>query len=235
MRVWVCLIWRATSSLKDLHTWTDLCRGCSVEMKGLKSDPKAEGRRKSMGEAPFIPEYLTALLNLSGSSELSRRRKELYRELGVRRRSTPIGIRRWVRASWKILSSRSPGSLHWMCCLFSAWTSEQAWQTCPIVLVAAVAWKKRLSTPSTTASENSPVLGTRRRVDSSHRTEAARAARRWLRHRQRFTSVSMWEARGVSHNPSYGQNGDLDDAKEGIVWRCKLFSSRFDIVLYASA
>ena len=36
---------------------------------------------------------------------------------------------------------------------FSAWTTERAWQTCPIVPAAAVVKKKRLSTPSTTASE----------------------------------------------------------------------------------
>ena len=36
---------------------------------------------------------------------------------------------------------------------FAAWTSRRAWQTCLIALAAAVAWKKRLSTPSTTASE----------------------------------------------------------------------------------
>ena len=37
---------------------------------------------------------------------------------------------------------------------------------------------------------NSSVLGSRRIVDDSHRTQATRAARRWLRRRQRFASVS---------------------------------------------
>ena len=41
----------------------------------LKSDPKAVGRRKSRGEAPFVRECRTALRNLSGSSYLSRPRK----------------------------------------------------------------------------------------------------------------------------------------------------------------
>ena len=82
---------------------------------------------------------------------------------------------------------------------------------------------------------SSPVLGSRREVNSSYRTQAARAARRWLRRRQRFTPVLEWEACGVSRDPSCSQNRDLDDAKEGIVWRCKLFSSWSDIVLLASA
>ena len=36
---------------------------------------------------------------------------------------------------------------------FSAWITKRARQTCPIVFAATVAYKKRLSTPSTTASE----------------------------------------------------------------------------------
>ena len=78
-----------------------------------------------------------------------------------------------------------------------------------------MAWKKRLCTPSITAS--SPVLGSRRGVDGSHRTQAVCAARRWLRRRLGFASVSVLEACGVSHDPSCSSNGDLDDAKEGIL------------------
>ena len=121
---------------------------------------------------------------------------------------------------------------------FSAWASERAWQTCPIALAAAVGWKKRLSTPSTTPlllRASSPVLGSRRGVDGSHRTQTARPARRWLRRRQRSSSVSGWEASGVYHNPSCSSNGDLDDAKQGIVWRCKLFLSWSGFVFSASA
>ena len=82
---------------------------------------------------------------------------------------------------------------------------------------------------------NPPVLGSRRGVDGSHRTQVARAARRWVRRRQRFTPVSGWEARGVSSDPSCSQNGELDDAKEGIEWRRKLFSSWSGFVFLASA
>ena len=41
----------------------------------LKSDPKAEGRRKSLGEALFVRECRTALCNHLESSGLSRPRK----------------------------------------------------------------------------------------------------------------------------------------------------------------
>ena len=86
----------------------------------LKSDPKAEGRRKSMGKTLFVRKCQAALRNLPGSSDLSRPRKELHWELvvgsasdplseqcgavrcgaaGQRRRSAPTGIGRKDRAS----------------------------------------------------------------------------------------------------------------------------------------
>ena len=55
----------------------------------LKSDPKTKGRRKPRGECR------TALLNLSGSNNLSRpRKKKLYRELVVGSASDPLSERR---------------------------------------------------------------------------------------------------------------------------------------------
>ena len=60
----------------------------------LKSDRKAEGRRKPLGEALFVRECRTALRNLLGSSDLSRHRKELYRELVVGSVSDPLSERR---------------------------------------------------------------------------------------------------------------------------------------------
>ena len=56
----------------------------------LQSDPKAEGRRRPMNEALFVRECRTALRNLLGSSDLSRPRKELYRELVVGSASDPL-------------------------------------------------------------------------------------------------------------------------------------------------
>ena len=56
----------------------------------LKSDPKAEGRRKPLGEALFVRKCRTALRNLLGSTDLSRPRKELYREVVVGSASDPL-------------------------------------------------------------------------------------------------------------------------------------------------
>ena len=71
----------------------------------LKSDPKAEGRRRSLSEALFVHECRTALHNLLGSSDLSRPRKELYRELVLGAASDPLSERRgWtaeeIRTHW---------------------------------------------------------------------------------------------------------------------------------------
>ena len=77
----------------------------------LQSDPKAEGRRKPVGETLFVRECRTALRNLLGSSDLSRPRKELYRELVVGSASDPLSERRgWtteeIRSHW----NWAPGS-----------------------------------------------------------------------------------------------------------------------------
>ena len=77
----------------------------------LKSDPKAEGRRRPLGETLFVRECRTALRNLLGSSDLSRPRKELYRELVVGSASDPLSERRgWtteeIRSHW----NWAPGS-----------------------------------------------------------------------------------------------------------------------------
>ena len=69
-------------------------RKTSWTFSRLRSDPKAEGRRKPMGEALFVRECRTALHNLLGPSDLSQPRKELYRELGVGSASDPLSERR---------------------------------------------------------------------------------------------------------------------------------------------
>ena len=66
-------------------------RKASRTFPRLKSDPKAEGRRKPLGEALFVRECRKALRNLLGFSDLSRPRKELYRELVVGSASDPLG------------------------------------------------------------------------------------------------------------------------------------------------
>ena len=55
-----------------------------------KSNPKAESYRRPRGEALFFVECHKAFRNLPGSSNLSRSRKELYRELVVGTASDPL-------------------------------------------------------------------------------------------------------------------------------------------------
>ena len=86
-------------------------RKASRTFPHLKSDPKAEGRRRPLGEALFFSECRKALRNLLGSSDLSRPRKELYRELVVGSASDPLSERRgWtaeeIRSHW----NWAPGS-----------------------------------------------------------------------------------------------------------------------------
>ena len=65
----------------------------------------AEGRRRPRDEAPFTRECHMALRNLSGPSDLSRPRKELYREVVVGSASDPLVERLgWllgeIRSEW---------------------------------------------------------------------------------------------------------------------------------------
>ena len=80
-------------------------RKASRTFPRLQSDPKAECRRKPLGEALFVREWRKALRNLLGSSDLSRPRKELYQELVVGSASDPLSERRgWtaeeIRSHW---------------------------------------------------------------------------------------------------------------------------------------
>ena len=80
-------------------------RKASRAFPRLKSDPKAEGRRKPLGEALFVRGCRKALRNLLGSSDFSRPRKELYRELVVDSASDPLSeLRGWtaeeIRSHW---------------------------------------------------------------------------------------------------------------------------------------
>ena len=56
----------------------------------LESSLKTECHRKHRGEVPFEGEWRKALRKLPGSSDLSRSRKELYRELVVGFASDPL-------------------------------------------------------------------------------------------------------------------------------------------------
>ena len=86
-------------------------RKASRTFPRLKSDPKAEGRRKPLGEALFVSECRQALRNLLGSSDLSRPRKELYRELVVGSASDPLSERRgWTAKETRSYWNWVPGS-----------------------------------------------------------------------------------------------------------------------------
>ena len=130
----------------------------------LKSDPKAEGRRRPLGETLFVCECRTALRNLLGSSDLSRPRKELYRELVVGSASDPLSEwRGWMMGEIRSHWNWAPGSSFLNNTEFSL-TWRLVRNALPLVglnykagladmLAAPVVWKKQLSTPSATASE----------------------------------------------------------------------------------
>ena len=91
-----------------------LDRGRSVETKcesdfsSPQADPKAEGRRKPLGEAQFVR---VTFRNLLGSSDLSRPRKELYRGLEVGSASDPLSERRgWTAEEIRSHRNWAPGS-----------------------------------------------------------------------------------------------------------------------------
>ena len=95
-------------SLTEDTVWR---RKASRTFPRLKSNPKAEGRHKPLGEALFVRECRTALHNFLGSSDLSQPRKELYREIVVGSASDPLSERHgWtaeeIRSHW----NWAPGS-----------------------------------------------------------------------------------------------------------------------------
>ena len=85
----------------------------------LKSNPKAEGRSRPMGETLFVHESRKVLRKIPGSSDLSRSRKELYRELEVDPLSKPHGrtageiCSHWNRAPGLSFLNNSEFSLTW--------------------------------------------------------------------------------------------------------------------------
>ena len=179
-------------------------RKASRTFPRLKSDPKTEGRRRPLGEALFVHECRKALRNLLGSSDLSWPRKELYRELVVGSASDPLSERRgWtaeeIRSHW----NWAPGSSFLNNSEFSlTWRLvRNALSLCGLNFRAGLADMPDCPRCSSGLEETAetrllllraspPVLGSRRGVDGSHRTQTARAARRWLRRRQRSSSVS---------------------------------------------
>ena len=168
----------------------------------LQSDPKAEVRRKPTGEALFVRECRAAIRNLPGSSDLSQPRKELYRELVVGSALDPLSeqfgwtageIRsHWNWAPWSSFFNNSEFSLTWRLARNALPPSRLELQNGPgrhARLCSLQQWFRRNSWGRLLLRASLPVLGSRRGVDDSHWTKAARAARRWLRRGQRSTSV----------------------------------------------
>ena len=145
-----------------------------------------------------------------------------YRFLKLRYPMDVGGITRDDRVSTEL----GTGSLHQAVGILQSKPGRHAWLPSLRQWFGRNGWARLLPLRA-----SSPVLGSRRGVDGLHRTQTARAARRWLRRRQRSSSVSGWEACDVSRDPSCSSNGDLVAAKQGIVWRCKLFSSLSGFVL----
>ena len=83
----------------------------------LKSDPKAKGQCKLMGETPFVRKCRVAIRNLPGSSDLSQPQKELYRELEVGSASDPLGECHWNWALGSSFLNNSKFSLAWQLAL----------------------------------------------------------------------------------------------------------------------
>ena len=138
-------------------------RGRKVEVAfpNLKSNPKAKCCRRQRGETLYLTECRKAIRRLPESSDISRSWKELYRALVKGFTSDPLEERfDWSLEKIPSQWNGAPGSgflnnsLTW----WLAWNAlplsdfKAVWQTCLIAPDTTVAWKKRLSTPSMTAS-----------------------------------------------------------------------------------
>ena len=170
---------------------------------------------------------------------LSQSRKELYREL-VAGSSDPLRIL-WRNGSAVVRGDSLPVELgarheHFEHLRVLAHQATRSKRVGPQRLHIRQTWLSPLRFRRNGLARllllraGSLVLEPRRRLDGSHQPQTARAARHKLRHGQCWLSVSGWEAKGVSRDPSCSQNGDLGDAKQGIVWGCKFFSSGSDLV-----
>ena len=226
-------MWRATGLLKYLHTWTDLWRGTQsgderrvgLFLASNQVDVSLWAKRclSARAKRPFVTflgpvtfhglgkNYIGSklwfpprTLSSSGTARRDGGGYFLPLELGARIELLDhlVICSEYVTPSQ--LSLQSGLGRHARLCSLRQWFRRNGW------------------TRFLQLRASSPVLGSRRGVDGSHRTQASPAARRWLCRRQRFSSVSGWEACGVSRDPSCSSNGDLDDAKEGIVWWCDM-------------
>ena len=113
--VWVCLIWKATGLLKDLHTWADPWRWTQYgdERRVGLFLASSQTKRLKVDVSLWAKHCLSASAerNLLGSTDLLLPQKELYRELVVGSTSDPLSKRHgWtaeeIRSHW----NWAPGS-----------------------------------------------------------------------------------------------------------------------------
>ena len=141
-------------------------RKLEVAFLDLASNPKAEDRRWPRGEALFFVKYRNTLLKLPRFSDLSRSRKELYRELMVSTASDPLVEQLgWSLEEIRFQWNWAPGSsflnnsmfsltwwLAWNPLPLRDWTFKAGLADMPDYPATVEEWKKRIFTHSTTAS-----------------------------------------------------------------------------------
>ena len=160
-------------------------RKASRNFPRLQSDPKAEGRRKPLGETPFVRKCRAALCNLPGSCDLSWPRKAQYRKLVVGFASEPLSERHgWTAEKIRFRWNWAPGSSFLNNSKFSL-TWRLARNALPLLGLnfraglADMPDSARCGSGLEETAENAfYYYHYRRRVDGSHRTQAARPALR---------------------------------------------------------
>ena len=216
-------------------------RKASRTFPRLKSDPKAEGRRKRLGEALFVRVCRKALRNHLGSSDLSQPRKELYRVLVVGSSSDPLSERRgWtaeeIRSHW----NWAPGSSF----LNNSEFSITWWLARNALPLLGLNYKAGLAD-----MPDCPRRGSGLEETAEHAFYYSERVRPFWDHVGEWTAriepkqivlldvsyvmdnvLPPFQACGVSRDPSCSSNGDLDYAKKGSYDDAN-FSHR-DLILY---
>ena len=159
----------------------------------LKSNPKAEARRRPGNDIPFVRKCRRALHKLPRSSDLSQSRNELYRELVAGTTLDPLEKQpnsQWNWAPGMSILNNSEFSLTWRLARDTLALNDWAYRAC----ILDITFRRNGLARLLLLQASSPVLESRRGVDGSHQPQTARAARRWLRRGQCYPSVSGWEA-----------------------------------------
>ena len=200
-------------------------RKVKTDFSRLKFNRKAESCRKPSREAPFFTECRKALRNLAGSSDLSQSSEELYREYVVGSASDPLG-ERFGRSLDKIRSqwNWAPGSDFLNNRVLADLAARSERVAHQLGFQSRLCRHARLYSLRQESRRNGfarllllqtgpLILESQGEVDGPHWSPTASAVRRWLRHRQCWSSVERWETGGIFRDQSCGPNGDLRDVK----------------------